>query len=245
LSRNHDDIFAEPRPAIEDFNFGQATTAVFDDMVDRSVPFYGEIQRMVGELTADFAAPGSRVYDLGCSTCTGFISMDKFLPAGIDVELIGIDSSEDMLTEARRKLDALKFSRRYDLRRADLHQGLNIENASVVLMNLTLQFVRPLYRSRLIEHIRAGLNDEGCLILVEKVLGEESLFNRLFIKHYYEMKKRNGYTELEISQKREALENVLIPYRLEENRELLLHAGFRHVEVFFKWYNFCGLIALA
>jgi tRNA (cmo5U34)-methyltransferase len=94
-----------------------------------------------------------------------------------------------------------------------------------------------------IRGICEGLVDNGCLILVEKVLGENSTFNRLFIKHYYEMKRRNGYSELEIAQKREALENVLIPYRLEENKELLRKQGFPHVDVFFKWYNFCGLLA--
>jgi tRNA (cmo5U34)-methyltransferase len=88
------------------------------------------------------------------------------------------------------------------------------------------------------------MNDQGCLILIEKVLGEDSLFNRLFIKYYYDMKRRHGYSELEISQKREALENVLIPYKLLENRELLLRTGFKSVDVFFKWYNFCGIIAV-
>ena len=89
-----------------------------------------------------------------------------------------------------------------------------------------------------------GLNPNGGLILLEKVLGEDSHFNRLFIKYYYDLKRRNGYTELEITQKREALENVLIPYKLLENREMLLRAGFRYVDVFFKWYNFCGIVAL-
>jgi tRNA (cmo5U34)-methyltransferase len=112
------------------------------------------------------------------------------------------------------------------------------------MMLLTLQFVRPLVRNRLVESIQRGMTDNGCLILVEKVLGENSTFNRLFIKHYYEMKMRNGYSELEIAQKREALENVLVPYRLEENKAMLNEAGFRHVDVFFKWYNFCGIIAI-
>jgi tRNA (cmo5U34)-methyltransferase len=112
------------------------------------------------------------------------------------------------------------------------------------MLILTLQFIRPLHREPLVQSIYNGLNDNGCLILVEKVLGEHSTFNRLFIQHYYEMKLRNGYTQLEIAQKREALENVLIPYRLEENKELLRRVGFRHVDVFFKWYNFCGMIAL-
>ena len=112
------------------------------------------------------------------------------------------------------------------------------------MLVLTLQFVRPLYRQRVIRSIYDGLTEKGALILVEKVLGENSDFNRLFIQHYYEMKRRNGYSDLEIAQKREALENILVPYRLEENKELLLEQGFRHVDVFFKWYNFCGMIAM-
>jgi tRNA (cmo5U34)-methyltransferase len=125
-----------------------------------------------------------------------------------------------------------------------LNQGVVIENASMVLMILALQFIRPLYRDKLIGMILQGLNENGALILVEKLIGEDSLFNRLFIKYYYDMKKRNGYSELEIAQKREALENVLIPYKLMENREMLLRAGFRYCDVFFKWYNFCGIIAV-
>ena len=99
-------------------------------------------------------------------------------------------------------------------------------------------------RDRLLADIYAGMRPGGCLILVEKVLGETSLVNRLFIRHYYELKRRNGYSELEIAQKREALENVLVPYRVEENRDLLARHGFESVDVFFKWYNFCGLLAV-
>jgi tRNA (cmo5U34)-methyltransferase len=104
--------------------------------------------------------------------------------------------------------------------------------------------VRPLHRDRLIADIYRGLNENGALILVEKVLGEDSMFNRLFINYYYEFKRRNGYSDIEITQKREALENVLVPYKLLENREMLLRAGFRYVDTFFKWYNFCGIIAV-
>ena len=97
---------------------------------------------------------------------------------------------------------------------------------------------------KLVEEIHRQMNENGCLILIEKVLGEDSLFNRQFIKYYYDFKRRNHYNDLEIAQKREALENVLIPYKLMENRELLLRRGFRYVETFFKWYNFCGMIAV-
>lgn len=241
-----DDIFAEPSARPTDFAFDATTVRVFDNMVSRSVPFYGEIQRMVAELAVDFAEPGTNVYDLGCSTCNSFLQIDRRMAAGKGegVRFVGIDNSEEMLDKGRTKLKAARFARPYSLSTADLNGEVEVENASVVMMVLTLQFVRPLYRERLVRSIHQGMNDNGCLILVEKVLGEHSTFNRLFIQHYYEMKARNGYSQLEIAQKREALENVLVPYRLEENKELLRAAGFRYADVFFKWYNFCGLIAL-
>lgn len=243
-ARLRDEVFARPRPKIDDFNFGKETAVVFDDMLGRSVPYYGEIQRMIGELVADFAAEGTTIYDLGCSTCTTFLQIGKTLPQDLNVRFVGVDSSTEMLEIARRKLAEARFARPFELKCADLNQGVVIEDASVVLMVLTLQFIRPLYRERLIRSIHQGMVENGCLMLVEKVLGERSTFNRLFIKYYYDMKKRNGYSDLEIAQKREALENVLIPYRLDENRELLRKCGFEHVEVFFKWYNFCALVAM-
>jgi tRNA (cmo5U34)-methyltransferase len=241
-----DRVFAATRGRVEDFRFNEEVAAVFDDMLDRSVPFYQEIQRMVAELAVDFAQPGTNVYDLGCSTCNPFLGIDRMMsPGGAgDVRFVGVDDSAEMLAKARAKLTAARFARPFALEEADLNKGVEVNNASVVLMVLTLQFIRPLYRERLVQSIYRGLADNGCLIVVEKVLGEHSTFNRLFIKHYYEMKMRNGYSELEISQKREALENVLVPYRLEENKELLRSCGFRQIDVFFKWYNFCGLIAV-
>ncbi|MGH7682624.1 MAG: carboxy-S-adenosyl-L-methionine synthase CmoA, partial [Candidatus Eiseniibacteriota bacterium] len=207
-----DQLFAEQRHRAQDFNFGKDTAVVFDDMLERSVPFYSEIQRMTGELVADFAADGTAIYDLGCSTCATFLEMAPHIPADRDVRFVGVDYSAEMLKIARAKLDEAGFERPVDLVHADLDQGVAIDNASVVFLILTLQFVRPLNRERLIRTILDGLTDNGCLILVEKVLGENSTFNRLFINHYYEMKRRNGYSDLEIAQKREALENVLIPY---------------------------------
>ena len=239
-----DKVFATPKDRVDDFSFNAEVAAVFDDMLDRSVPFYREIQRMTAELAVDFAQPGTNLYDLGCSTCNPFLQIDRIMPKDANVRFVGVDDSPEMLQKARTKLAAVKFARPFDLQTADLNMGVEITNASVVLMVLTLQFIRPLYRERLVKSIYDGLAENGCLILVEKVLGEHSTFNRLFIQHYYEMKRRNGYTELEISQKREALENVLIPYKLLENRELLLRTGFRCVDVFFKWYNFCGILAL-
>jgi tRNA (cmo5U34)-methyltransferase len=239
-----DTIFAAPKPRASDFDFGRETAQVFDDMLLRSVPLYAETQRMIGRLVADFAADGSNIYDLGCSTCTSFLDIDRTLPPERNVRFVGLDSSAEMLERGREKLESAGFKRPYELQLCDFNEGLEIQNASVALLVLTLQFVRPLHRDALLKSVYEGLNENGCLILVEKVLGESSTLNRLYIKYYYDFKRGNGYSDLEISQKREALENVLIPYKLLENRELLLRTGFRSVDVFFKWYNFCGIIAV-
>jgi len=237
-----DDIFHEARPAIGDFRFDRSVASVFDDMVTRSVPYYLEVQRMLVEMVRDFAVPETSVYDLGCSTGTTFINLHPHLDPRI--RFVGVDNSAEMLEKCRAKFKQHGIDRPFDLQCRDLNESVVVEDASVAMLMLTLQFIRPLRRDRLIADIYRGLRTQGCLLLVEKVLGEDSLFNRLFIKYYYDMKRRNGYSETEISQKREALENVLIPYKLLENRELLLTTGFRHVDVFFKWYNFCGLVAV-
>lgn len=237
-----DRLFAEPTPRPKDFAFDGPTAGVFDDMLSRSVPFYAEIQRMTVELAADFAVPGSNLYDLGCSTGTTLAALDPLIDP--EVRFIGVDNSAQMLEKARQKLDGLATARRVDLIPRDLHELGQIENASVVILTLTLQFVRPLHRERLVRTICEGTNEQGVLLLVEKITEPETLFNRLFIKYYYDMKRRNGYSELEISQKREALENVLIPYRPAENEKLLLDAGYRAVQPFFRWYNFTGVIAI-
>lgn len=237
-----DEVFREEIEQASDFKFGENVAKVFDDMVNRSVPFYGEIQRMISEQAADHAKKGTDVYDLGCSTGTTMIGMNTMVDN--DIRFIGIDDSQEMLDKCKSKLLEQGFSRPYELRCADLGQGASITNSSVVVLCLTLQFVRPIYREQVLKNIYDGLNPGGVLILVEKILAEESQFNRDFIDYYYDYKRRNSYSEMEISQKREALENVLVPYKLSENITLLRDRGFAHCEVFFKWYNFAGLIAL-
>lgn len=237
-----DEKFKAAQERIQDFDFGSETAKVFDDMLDRSVPFYAEIQRMIGEIARDFAVPDSNLYDLGCSTGTTLIHLDERIESSI--RLVGIDASPEMLDKAREKCSAKPTRHPVTFIEANLEDDLPIENASIVILNLTLQFVRPIYRDRLLASIARGTRAGGCLILVEKVLSEHSALNRLFIKNYYDFKRRNGYSDMEISQKREALENILVPYHESENRELLIRNGFKIVESFFRWYNFSGLIAI-
>ena len=147
-SEGHDKLFAEEKPIIEDFKFGKETASVFDDMVDRSVPFYREIQRMSGEIAADFGVPGTNLYDLGCATGTTMMIFDELVDPG--VRFVGVDNSDDMLIKTRQKLEDRKMARAFDLVNADLNQGPLIENASVAVMILTLQFVRPMHRERVV-----------------------------------------------------------------------------------------------
>ncbi len=236
-----DEVFKKEISKASDFKFTEKVAGVFDDMVNRSVPFYDEIQRMMGEIAADHAMPGTLVYDLGCSTGNTLIYMNEQVEE--DIAFVGIDDSKEMLEKCRVKLEQSGITRQISLRVADLGNDLEISNASVVVLCLTLQFVRPIHREKLMKKIIDGRVPGGVLILVEKILAEESSYNRDFIKYYYNMKRRHNYSEMEIAQKREALENVLIPYKLSENIIMLKEAGFGHTEIFFKWYNFTGLIA--
>ena len=236
-----DQVFCEFSNKLSEPKFTEKEASVFDDMVNRSIPFYSEIQRMISELAADHIQPESDVYDLGCSTGTTMIGMNTTVPQ--DIRFIGIDHSDQMLKKCSEKLEEANFTRPHELVVADLNKGFRIENASVAVLSLTLQFIRPICREKVLRTIVDGLLPGGVLILVEKILAEESSFNRNFIKYYFDMKRRNRYSEMEISQRREALENVLIPYKLSENMLMLREAGFGHCEIFFKWYNFAGIIA--
>lgn len=238
-----DKLFKNKRNIKRDFKFDENTAAVFDDMLKRSVPFYTEIQRMIAELAKTFVQNKSNIYDFGCSTGTTLLNLCKNINRR-NVKFIGIDYSDAMLEKARIKLKKYGMLKRCVLINSDLNENFKIENASVVIMNLTLQFIRPPNRDLVISKIYNGLKRNGCFILVEKILSHGSILSRIFIKFYYDYKMREGYSKLEISKKREALENILIPYRYNENIELLEKNGFKTIDEFFRWYNFCGIIAI-
>ena len=165
---NKDKLFVE-KADVTDFNFGEKTAIVFDDMLERSVPLYQELQRMIGELANDSAASDSNIYDLGCST--GITLRSLISAVDKDVNYIGVDNSQAMLDKAREDFREQQIDKSYDFVLGDLNEGFVVENASVVVLNLTLQFIRPLQRDLLIRNIYSGLNRNGCLILIEKSIG--------------------------------------------------------------------------
>lgn len=237
-----DNIFAKNTKA-GDFVFNQKVTDVFDEMLERSVPFYAEIQNMVGELARGFAKDGTNIYDLGCSTGNTMINIAGHM-VHKNVKIIGVDNSLPMLERAKARLKSSRYWKQCNFQVADLNQALFLKNPSVVILILVLQFIRPLNREQLIKQVYDCLLKGGCLIVVEKILGNDSLTKRLFIDLYHSFKKRSGYSQLEIAKKREALENVLIPYTIEENKMLLRRNGFQAVDIFFNWYNFAGFIGI-
>ncbi|MDH3688530.1 MAG: carboxy-S-adenosyl-L-methionine synthase CmoA [Gammaproteobacteria bacterium] len=241
----HDRVFRGTAARTSDFEFNAEVAKVFDDMVTRSVPFYQEQQHMIADIVKKFWIEGTQIYDLGCSTATTLINLCREISS---VEsFVGYDNSVSMLEKAREKIKECRFDTRIELRQADLNGDLSrlvLDNASVVTMCWTLQFVRPLQRDKLIKWIHEALVQGGVLIVTEKILTNDSHMNRFFVDFYYDFKKRTGYSAGEILHKREALENVLIPYRIDENLELFRRNNFDIVETFFQWYNFAGFLCV-
>jgi tRNA (cmo5U34)-methyltransferase len=224
------------------FEFNEPVARVFDDMLERSVPFYKECQQMVIDLALHFAQKDSSVYDLGCSTGTLLRHLVKAIPATQKIRFVGLDNSDAMLKKARGKLKG--HLKRCELVEANLESNFELNDASVVIMNYTLQFLPPRRRASMLKKIYRGLRPGGGLILIEKVRGESDGLNDLFIEQYHSYKRSQGYSKLEIAKKREALEKVLIPLKPGKNRDLLAEAGFRQVDIFFKWFNFAGFLAI-
>lgn len=240
-----DRIFERTATRASGFTFDREVAAVFDDMLVRSIPLYAEQQCMIREIAAKFWIADTAVYDLGCSTATTLLALCQAIPG--PARFVGYDSSLPMLERARENVQRGGVEDRIELRVGDLNEDLallELRNASVVTLCWTLQFIRPLRRDAVIRWIYDGLVEDGVLVVTEKVLTNDSHMNQFFVDLYCDFKRRNGYSENEILRKREALENVLIPYRAEENQELFRRNGFEIVEPFFRWYNFIGFLCV-
>ena len=233
----NDKVFT--KPIKKQFEFDEEVAAVFDDMLQRSVPYYLESQKVTQFFALKQLENGGRLYDLGCSTASLLLSIHRKLQS--DAELIGLDNSEAMLDQARKKCEA--YGAKIEVQNADI-LDYQYKEADVFVSNYTLQFIRPLVREELVKKISNSLKKEAIFIFSEKVISHHSKLNKDLIECYYDFKKEQGYSEYEIVQKREALENVLVPYSEEENIKMALNCGFSHCEVVFRWANFCTFIAI-
>ena len=236
-----DDIFLDKNsPTI--FEFNSDVAEVFDDMLERSVPLYRQCQDLTVNWCKRLATPDRCVYDLGCSTGSLLRLLAESIPTTPRVPLIGVDNSAAMLSKAREKLNNSPNS--VDFIKANLDASFSFNDSCAIVMNYTLQFIPVENRASLLKKIYESLMPGGGFILNEKVLSEDELLNETFIEMHHNFKKDHGYSKMEISKKRDALENVLVPIKLSTTMTLVREAGFTAVELFFKWNNFAGLIAL-
>lgn len=219
------------------FEFDESVASVFDDMLERSIPFYKEQIELIAHFASSHLQDLGLVYDLGSSTGNALFALHKLCPKA---RLVGIDSSKAMCERALLKAGAYGIKAEFV---CEDFFSYPFEESSVVIASWTMQFVRPLMREKMIQKIFDSLKDGGVFLMSEKVLSEDKQMSHLMIEHYHQYKMQKGYTQFEINQKREALENVLIPYTLDENITMLKNAGFESVEVLFKWVNFALLIA--
>ena len=237
-----DNIFSTVKKPISDFNFDAAVADVFPDMLRRSIPGYENIITLLGGLARGYAQDNTRIYDLGCSLGAATLSVHRHT-RDLSLQHICVDNSAAMIKRCQSKLKRHMPATSVELICDDI-QNIQIENASVVLLNFTLQFLPKESRLSLLKTIYNGLLEGGVLILSEKLVFNDAAVNQQFIDWHHQFKRANGYSDLEISQKRAAIENVLIPDSFESHQKRLADAGFTQTLQWFQAFNFSSLIAI-
>lgn len=246
--RKLDQIYALPRNNVGDFTFDDAVVDVFPDMIARSVPGYASILSMIEQLAARYVVPSSNIYDLGCSLGAATWLIRNQAPE--DCVIHALDNSSAMVCRLREKLAEQDTQRRSDQRRCpvEVHEadvrGFAMNKASFIVLNLTLQFVPPSERHGVLQASYDALLPGGALLLSEKIKFTDSAVNELLIDLHHDFKRSHGYSDLEIAQKRTAIENRLIPDSLEQHVERLKQVGFATVAPWFQCFNFVSILAV-
>lgn len=239
---NKDKLYAKQLNPIADFAFDRAVAEVFDDMIDRSVPGYRDIVNMTGVLASRYYQEGTQIYDLGCSLGASTFSILKRF-SGASCNIVCVDNSQAMLNQFEKRLHDSKSQTPVDLRCEDLKQT-KINNASFVILNFILQFLEQETKEDLLKRIYEGLVEGGAVIVSEKVKFKDEAETAFLTDLHHTYKAMNGYSRLEISQKRTALENVLKSEHLGGHVRRLQKVGFRHTYLWFQCFNFASLIAI-
>ncbi|NOY72648.1 MAG: carboxy-S-adenosyl-L-methionine synthase CmoA [Gammaproteobacteria bacterium] len=239
---HHDKLYAKALSKIPDFEFDAEVAYVFEDMINRSVPGYRDIISAIGIFSQRYAQAHSICYDLGCSLGAAILAMRANIPHH-SCKIIGVDSSLPMLLRCKNLLAQQNSPIGYTLACADI-QKIRFVNASLVVLNFTLQFIARPGRIKLLQSIYTHLKPGGALIISEKIRFAEQTQNDLFTFIHHAFKKENGYSELEISQKRSALENILVADTLAEHQSRLKQVGFKHSYLYYQNLNFVSLVAI-
>lgn len=228
-------------PAGQRWEFDESVTHVFDDMLERSIPDYATMRQLTADVASVFVQPATTILDLGCSRGEALQPiMDRF---GAQNRYVGLEVSEPMLTAARERFASWPAPI-IDIRSHDLRTGVPYVDACVILSVLTLMFIPINYRQGIVQAVYDRLRPGGAFLLVEKVIGESAVTDRLMVDRYHRMKAEHGYTSDEIERKRLALEGVQVPVTASWNVDVLHAAGFRSIECYWRWMNFAGFVAV-
>lgn len=244
MNLKKDNIFSTPKSPAP-FTFDDSVAEVFPDMIKRSVPGYSEIIKNIAKFSERFVASNTNCYDLGCSLGAASLAMSSGIEksTATNINIIAVDNSRAMLERCQHHINAFKHETKIELQQNDIQKVL-ITNASMVVLNFTLQFIAKNERVDLLKNIYHGLNTGGILVLSEKVHFDDTILNNLIVDLHHQFKKENGYSDLEVSQKRNALENVLLTDSLNEHITRLNQLGFSKVSCWLQHYNFISLIAI-
>lgn len=239
---SQDSIYRTPHEKLNDFSFNHQVADVFPDMIERSVPGYANIIDGIGRLASKFSVNNTQMYDLGCSLGAVSLSMAKHNDTK-NVNIIGIDNSPAMVERCQGHVNSYNYATPIIIQEADI---LNVEfnSASVIVMNFTLQFIDPSRREALMNRLYDALVPGGILILSEKIKLNHHAMDQAIIELHHDFKRENGYSDLEISQKRTALENVMILDEYNTHESRLLNAGFNAVSIWFQQFNFVSFFAI-
>ena len=236
-----DQIFSDGDFSSGSFKFTDGVASVFDDMAVRCIPHYKEVIHLTSQVAEKFVPDDGNVYDLGCSTGSTLIYMSKHLTKS-NVSMTGYDPADAMLKKAREKSDTFTYSHEINFKEG-ISQTADISQANLVIMNYTLQFIEKENRPKVIQRIHQNLETNGVFLLSEKLREPHAEIEEFNTETYEAFKAGNGYSFLEIANKRQALENILVPHSTEDNISMLKEAGFSRVDVLFKWLNFATFIA--
>ncbi len=239
--KKEDKVYSEPRAKVDAFEFDGQVADVFENMISRSVPGYPLLLDLLEVLTEQFAQSNTNCYDLGCSLGASTLRIRQHLPPSCHI--IGVDTSPSMVERCKNNIARDHSSATAEIRLQSL-QETKIENASIVALNYTLQFVPDTERLEILKRIAQGLVPGGVLILSEKVRFEDEVTQQATTELHHAFKKHQGYSDLEIAQKRASLENVLVPNTLRQHKKRLRDAGFVSIDMFLKCFNFISLVAI-
>lgn len=238
-----DNIYSQPLEQVGGFTFDEQVVQVFPDMIKRSVPGYEKIIHTIAMITERCAVQNSNLYDLGCSLGAATLSMRRGLDNKKGCQIIAVDNSPAMVERCQQHINAYKSALPVTVICADICD-IKIENASVVVLNFTLQFLTPEKRLSLLTHIYNGLLPGGVLVLSEKFIFADPVSHQLLIDLHLDFKRSQGYSELEISQKRSSLDNVLIADTIEQHYQRLQQAGFTHNNLWYQCFNFGSILSI-